>query len=42
MCVGVPSPKWKAVLCQNCVTCPPKPWGNTVIYEDTATRIDVA
>ena len=29
-------------LCQNCVTCPPKPWGNTVIYGDTATRIDVA
>jgi hypothetical protein len=30
------------VLCQNCVTCPPKPWGNTVIYGDTLEQIVVA
>jgi hypothetical protein len=29
-------------LCQNCATYPPKPWGNTVIYGDTSTHIDVA
>jgi hypothetical protein len=29
-------------LCQNCVTYPPKPWGNTVIYGDTLTQIVVA
>src|SRR4051794_32171079 len=29
-------------LCQNCVTYPPKPWGNTVIYGDTSTHSDVA
>ena len=30
------------VLCQNCVTYPPKPWGNTMIYAHTAMHIDVA
>jgi hypothetical protein len=29
-------------LCQNCVTYPPKPRVNTVIYEDTLTHIAVA
>ena len=29
-------------LCQNCVTYPPKPWGNTVIYGDTPKHIVVA
>jgi len=29
-------------LCQNCVTCPPKPWGNTVNYGDTLMQIVVA
>jgi hypothetical protein len=29
-------------LCQNCVTCPPKPRTNTVIYGDTPMRIVVA
>jgi hypothetical protein len=29
-------------LCQNCVTYPRRPWGNTVIYWDTSTNIDVA
>jgi hypothetical protein len=29
-------------LCQNCVTYPPKPWGNTVIYGDTLKQIVVA
>jgi len=24
-----------------CVTYPPKPWADTVIYGDTSTRIDV-
>ena len=33
--------KSAAVLCQNCVTYPPKPWGNTVIYGDTSTHIVV-
>ena len=28
-------------LCQNCVTYPPKPWVNTVIYGDTSTHIVV-
>ena len=32
----------RTVLCQNCVTYPPKPQGNTVIYGDTSTHIDVA
>ena len=39
MCVGR---KWEFALCQNCVTYPPKPWGNTVTYGDTPTHIDVA
>jgi hypothetical protein len=39
MCVGR---KWEFALCQNCVTYPPKPWGNTVTYGDTSTHIDVA
>ena len=30
------------ILCQNCVTCPPKPRANTVIYGDTPTHIVVA
>jgi hypothetical protein len=30
------------VLCQNCVTCPPKPRSNTVIYGDTPMHIVVA
>jgi hypothetical protein len=30
------------LLCQNCVTHPPKHWGNTVIYRDTSTHIVVA
>jgi hypothetical protein len=34
--------KWEFALCQNCVTYPPKPWGNTVTYGDTSTHIDVA
>ena len=29
------------LLCQNCVTYPPKPWGNTVIYGDTLKQIVV-
>ena len=29
-------------LCQNCVTYPPKPWVNSMIYGDRPTRIDVA
>jgi len=29
-------------LCQNCVTYPLKPGGNTVIYEDTLKPIVVA
>ena len=29
------------ILCQNCVTCPPKPRSNTVVYGDTSTHIDV-
>jgi hypothetical protein len=28
-------------LCQNCVTYPPKPWGNTVSYGDTLKQIVV-
>ena len=40
--VGTCRLKWKRKLCQNCVTYPPKPWGNTVIYGDTSTHIDVA
>ena len=39
MCVGR---KWEFALCQNCVTYPPKPWGNTVIYGDTLKQIVVA
>src|SRR5688572_20392397 len=31
--------KSAAVLCQNCVTYPRKPWGNTAIYGDTLKRI---
>ena len=38
ICVGTANSK----LCQNCVTYPPKPWGITVIYEDTPKLIDVA
>jgi hypothetical protein len=34
--------KLRVGLCQNCVTSPPKPWGNTVIYEETSTHIGVA
>ena len=30
------------MLCQNCVTYPPKPWGNTVTYGDTLKQIVVA
>ena len=30
------------ILCQNCVTCPPKPRSNTVVYGDTSMHIDVA
>lgn len=29
------------VLCQNCVTCPPKPRSNTVTYGDTPMHIVV-
>ena len=39
MCVGR---NWEFALCQNCVTYPPKPWGNTVTYGHTSTHIDVA
>jgi hypothetical protein len=39
MCVGR---KWEFALCQNCVTYPQKPWGNTVTYGHTSTHIDVA
>ena len=41
VCVVVSSLKEKAVLCQNCVTYPPKPWGNTVTYGDTLKQIVV-
>jgi len=34
--------KWVWVLCQNCVTCPLKPWSKTITYWDTSTQIDVA
>jgi hypothetical protein len=34
--------KWEFALCQNCVTNPPKHWGNTVAYGHTSTHIDVA
>ena len=30
------------LLCQNCVTCPPKPRSNTVVYGSTSTYMDVA
>jgi len=40
--VGIRRRKSRNGLCQNCVTYPPKPWGNTVIYGDTPTHIDVA
>jgi hypothetical protein len=33
--------KLKSGLCQNCVTYPPKPCGNTVIYGDTLKQIVV-
>jgi len=33
---------WEFALCQNCVTYPPKPWSNTVIYGDRRTLIGVA
>jgi hypothetical protein len=39
VCVGR---KREFALCQNCVTYPPKPWGNTVIYGDTLMHIVVA
>jgi Bacterial regulatory proteins, luxR family len=42
MCVDTRHRNRAADLCQNCVTYPPKPWGNTVIYGDTSTHIDVA
>src|SRR5690349_3460781 len=41
-CLSVSRRKSGAGLCQNCVTYPLKPPVNTVIYEDTSTRIDVA
>src|SRR5438128_2184211 len=34
VCVGMSSLKWKAGLCQNCVTYPPKLGANTAIYGD--------
>ena len=34
--------KSRFVLCQNCVTYSPKPWGNAVIYGDTLMQIVVA
>lgn len=34
--------KSRRQLCQNCVTFPPKPLVNTVIYGDTLTHIVVA
>ena len=42
MFVDVCRRKPAAVLCQNCVTCPPKPRSNTVVYGDTLMHIDVA
>lgn len=30
------------ILCQNCVTCPPKPRSNTLVYGHTSTHIVVA
>jgi hypothetical protein len=36
MFVGVRRQKCEPELCQNCVTYPPQPWGNTVIYRDTS------
>jgi len=35
MCVDVCRRKSAAVLCQNCVRCPPKPRSNTVVYGDS-------
>jgi hypothetical protein len=34
--------KCERQLCQNCVTYPPKPWGNTVVYGDTLKQLVVA
>jgi len=42
LCGPVRERKSRIGLRQKCVTYPPKPWGNTVIYEDTSTHIDVA
>src|SRR5438552_5780179 len=39
--VGARAPKSTSVLCQNCVRYPPKPCGNTIIYREASTRIDV-
>jgi hypothetical protein len=42
MFVGVRRQKCEPELCQNCVTYPPQPWGNTVIYRDTSKHNVVA
>jgi hypothetical protein len=42
MFVDVRRQKCEPKLCQNCVTCPPQPWGNTLIYEDTSRHNVVA
>jgi hypothetical protein len=34
--------KCVGILCQNCVTYPLKPWGNTAVYGDTSEHIVVA
>jgi hypothetical protein len=40
ICVGVPSPKWKAVLCQNCVTHPINP-GHRPSFRGTRQRVSM-
>ena len=41
VCVGVSSLKWKAALCQNCVTYTPTPRANTATYVDALKHIVV-
>jgi hypothetical protein len=40
--IGWQAANGERVPCQNCVTYPLKPWGNTVTYGDTTTHIVVA
>jgi hypothetical protein len=39
--LGARASKSTSVLCQNCVTSPPKPWVNTSIYRNTRMHIVV-